>query len=385
MRKYIENIRIELKKQGFTATSEQIRQAINIVCPHGQDILREKSKIVTEVLKMVINGNRSEVTSLVHGEGANLGQHHIDYSNTESVLLAGVKELSADLSKEDITEVIQLAHLLSSNLQSSTDIISSLITAYLYRRHTVLNEALMQQEREHALQNNEILKWVKKQEACLQRVEHKQDDVSELCMGLERTVINLKTASDEIKQTVNESKETKNVEAPNMSTLTCFDILSNFNPRNLDIRSLPSVQLKERVLLPDISGVYFVYSVDILYIGKTHNLRKRWISHHRTQQLEALGDVTISYLAVPRILLSYIEDVSIEYFRPLLNNTEIDKLEEAKFEINQNLQELINPLYIAQVRNNYPSFQGNDVEFIQWLLTSIAVGAINIQPTSTVY
>lgn len=162
------------------------------------------------------------------------------------------------------------------------------------------------------------------------------------------------------------------------SALTHFDILSNFNPSNLDIRSLPSVRLKERALLPDACGVYFAFNTEIQYIGKTYNLRKRWISHHRYCQLERLDDVFISYLTVPSIVLSYIEDVAIAYFKPLLNNTEIDKLEETKFEVNQSLLELVNPFYISEIRSNYQNFRGNDVEFIQWLLTSIAVGAISI-------
>jgi hypothetical protein len=162
------------------------------------------------------------------------------------------------------------------------------------------------------------------------------------------------------------------------SGLTHFDILSNFNPSNLDIRSLPSVKLQERALLPEESGVYFAFNTEIQYIGKTYNLRKRWISHHRYCQLERLDDVSISYLTVPSIVLSYIEDVAIAYFKPLLNNTEIDKLEETKYEVNQSFQEFINPFYISQIRSNYQNFQGNDAEFIQWLLTSIAVGAISI-------
>lgn len=162
------------------------------------------------------------------------------------------------------------------------------------------------------------------------------------------------------------------------SELTQFDILSNFNPKNLDVRALPSVKLQERALLPDVCGVYFAFNTEIQYIGKSYNLRKRWVSHHRYCQLERLPDVAISYLTVPSILLSYVEDVAIDYFKPLLNNTEVDKLEETKYEVNQSLQEFINPFYISQIRSNYQNFQGNDAEFIQWLLTSIAVGAINI-------
>lgn len=53
MRSHIENIRIEIKKQGYTPTSEQIRKAINTVCPQAKDILKYKGAIVAEVIKML--------------------------------------------------------------------------------------------------------------------------------------------------------------------------------------------------------------------------------------------------------------------------------------------------------------------------------------------
>lgn len=61
MRSHIENIRIEIKKQGYTPTSEQIRKAINTVCPQAKDILKYKGAIVAEVIKMLT----TDVTSLV--------------------------------------------------------------------------------------------------------------------------------------------------------------------------------------------------------------------------------------------------------------------------------------------------------------------------------
>lgn len=60
MRSHIENIRIEIKKQGYTPTSEQIRKAINTVCPQAKDILKYKGAIVAEVIKMLT----TDVTSL---------------------------------------------------------------------------------------------------------------------------------------------------------------------------------------------------------------------------------------------------------------------------------------------------------------------------------
>ena len=52
MKKYIENIRASVKKKGYIPTSDQIRHAINIVCPDGLNILDNKSAIVDEVVKL---------------------------------------------------------------------------------------------------------------------------------------------------------------------------------------------------------------------------------------------------------------------------------------------------------------------------------------------
>lgn len=63
MRNHIENVRKEVKKQGYTPTSQQIRQAIDTICPKGKDILKYKDSIVAEVIRILTTG--SIVTSNV--------------------------------------------------------------------------------------------------------------------------------------------------------------------------------------------------------------------------------------------------------------------------------------------------------------------------------
>jgi hypothetical protein len=63
MRNHIENVRKEVKKQGYTPTSQQIRQAIDTICPKGKDILKYKDAIVAEVIRILTTG--SIVTSSV--------------------------------------------------------------------------------------------------------------------------------------------------------------------------------------------------------------------------------------------------------------------------------------------------------------------------------
>ncbi|BAZ18959.1 hypothetical protein NIES4071_108440 (plasmid) [Calothrix sp. NIES-4071] len=53
MKKYVENIRASVKKQGYVPTSDIIREAINTVCPDGENILENKSAIVDEVVRLL--------------------------------------------------------------------------------------------------------------------------------------------------------------------------------------------------------------------------------------------------------------------------------------------------------------------------------------------
>ncbi|MBW4504954.1 MAG: hypothetical protein KME64_00310 [Scytonematopsis contorta HA4267-MV1] len=69
MKNYIENIRKSVKQEGYNPTSDQIRKAINSVCPDGENILENKADIVSYVIKMLKNNselitNNSEITSL---------------------------------------------------------------------------------------------------------------------------------------------------------------------------------------------------------------------------------------------------------------------------------------------------------------------------------
>ncbi|WP_375494649.1 GIY-YIG nuclease family protein [uncultured Nostoc sp.] len=52
---------------------------------------------------------------------------------------------------------------------------------------------------------------------------------------------------------------------------------------------LPFVSFQERKILPASPGIYFAISSndEILYIGRSNNLRNRWKSHHRAVQLKS--------------------------------------------------------------------------------------------------
>lgn len=97
--------------------------------------------------------------------------------------------------------------------------------------------------------------------------------------------------------------------------------LSNVNPLEL-----PSLPLGMRSLLPVTAGIYFALSADneILYIGKSDNIAKRWRQHHHCHQLETRGDVRLAWFLVSeRGLLSSIESALIRYFEPPFNNPNV--------------------------------------------------------------
>jgi hypothetical protein len=77
----------------------------------------------------------------------------------------------------------------------------------------------------------------------------------------------------------------------------------------------------ERERLPPISTVYFAFSStgEILYIGRTIDLCRRWTVHHRLRQLEQLGCTRIAWHAANREVLEGIESAMIQESQPPLN------------------------------------------------------------------
>jgi DNA-binding XRE family transcriptional regulator len=94
--------------------------------------------------------------------------------------------------------------------------------------------------------------------------------------------------------------------------------------------ALPFATIAAKKQMPKISGIYFVVKGkdQILYIGKTINLRSRWESHHRLTQFRNIDDVRISWLEISDgSLLGTIEDVLINYFSPVYNRAKSLKQE----------------------------------------------------------
>ncbi|HEY9748539.1 MAG TPA: helix-turn-helix domain-containing protein, partial [Allocoleopsis sp.] len=63
-------------------------------------------------------------------------------------------------------------------------------------------------------------------------------------------------------------------------------------------------------------------SGEILYIGRSQNMRHRWISHHRHSQVAEFDGAKIAWIEISDCsLLPEIEFALIEYFRPPLNRS----------------------------------------------------------------
>lgn len=93
----------------------------------------------------------------------------------------------------------------------------------------------------------------------------------------------------------------------------------------VQIAHFPSLAFEHRKDLPVIPALYFVVDSkrDVVYIGQTQNLRKRWESHHRAIQMDR-GNYRIHWRVVPdEALRRNYEARCIEHFRPAWNRSEV--------------------------------------------------------------
>lgn len=96
----------------------------------------------------------------------------------------------------------------------------------------------------------------------------------------------------------------------------------NINFSELKPGELPSLPLEWRLGLPKCAGLYLVISFtgEVLYVGQSTNLNKRWLSHHRQAELEKIEGVRIAWIEVTdTTLLMSIESALIKHFEPYFN------------------------------------------------------------------
>jgi hypothetical protein len=91
-----------------------------------------------------------------------------------------------------------------------------------------------------------------------------------------------------------------------------------------DPASLPSLPLARRSKLPCIECIYFlIHRGEVVYIGTTTNLKRRWSGHPELEWYKArpdlIGDAVIAWWAVASSLRLYLEGVAIRYWVPRFN------------------------------------------------------------------
>ncbi|HYX13478.1 MAG TPA: helix-turn-helix domain-containing protein [Nostoc sp.] len=98
--------------------------------------------------------------------------------------------------------------------------------------------------------------------------------------------------------------------------------MNTFTPNQVNPLSLPSLPLEWRKALPDCAGIYFAIDSNdaVQYIGRSNNIRLRWVQHHKNQQLTKISAVRLAWLEVSdKSLLAPIEEALIKWFDPPLN------------------------------------------------------------------
>jgi len=86
--------------------------------------------------------------------------------------------------------------------------------------------------------------------------------------------------------------------------------------------NLPCWEIKNKKSLPQLSGIYFVINRknELLYIGKTENLKKRFSNHHRIEQFK---DHKVFLFTTKELEL---ESMFLDSLEPELNFSEYDCL-----------------------------------------------------------
>lgn len=94
-----------------------------------------------------------------------------------------------------------------------------------------------------------------------------------------------------------------------------------------DILSFPSKPFAHRKKLSRCSCLYFVLAQEeVLYIGKTNDLRNRWGAHQRIVDLLDIEDAKIFWLEInDPVVLSDLETQFIRKFKPKFNRAAINK------------------------------------------------------------
>jgi DNA-binding XRE family transcriptional regulator len=100
--------------------------------------------------------------------------------------------------------------------------------------------------------------------------------------------------------------------------------MSEIAPHTINPLELPSLPLEWKAALPlKCRAIYMALSAEgeILYVGRSNDIRKRWKSHDRFKHLKQIQGVRIAWIEVSDpYLLRTLETALIEYFKPEFND-----------------------------------------------------------------
>ena len=88
-----------------------------------------------------------------------------------------------------------------------------------------------------------------------------------------------------------------------------------------EVTDLPFMMISEIDRLPELHCVYLVLNSrgEVLYVGSSVNLRRRWKTHHKLASLIGEPGIRIAYFELNENLLYRFEKALINEFKPPLN------------------------------------------------------------------
>jgi hypothetical protein len=115
----------------------------------------------------------------------------------------------------------------------------------------------------------------------------------------------------------------------------------------------PGVSVSNLDALPVLAGIYFAMQDDeILYVGQSRNIHRRWKDHHKRKELTQISGVTIHWTESDGRPLLEQEAEWIRYCHPPLNRS-ITKLEYLYADFPTISKKIsIAPIIVLQVLNN---------------------------------
>ena len=151
MKKYIENIRVSVKKAGYTPTSDQIRQAINIICPDGVEILENKEAIINETIRLIKQSQESNIIGATPTDN-NIQDSPFDNWTPFTTYVEETESSEVVVSKEEKQESNIIGTTpTDNNIEESSPVTDELTPPTIDVEETELSEIVVSEEEKQKL------------------------------------------------------------------------------------------------------------------------------------------------------------------------------------------------------------------------------------------